>query len=39
VEAGTVSGGDALRARLVQMLAEVAATDGARVNLTDRPAL
>jgi fused signal recognition particle receptor len=39
VEAGAIGGGDALRARLVEMLAEVAATDGARVDLTDRPAV
>jgi fused signal recognition particle receptor len=39
VEAGEVSGGEALRERLVAMLAEVAATDGARIDLTDRPAI
>jgi fused signal recognition particle receptor len=39
VEAGTLGGGEALRERLVEMLAEVAATDGARVDLTDRPAV
>ena len=39
VEAGTLGGGEALRARLVEMLAEVAGTDGARVDLTHRPAV
>jgi fused signal recognition particle receptor len=39
VEAGAVGGGEALRARLVEMLAEVAATNGSRVDLTDRPAV
>src|SRR5215218_545003 len=39
VEAGSVGGGEALRERLVELLAEVAATDGARIDLTSRPAL
>ncbi len=39
VEAGSVGGGEALRERLVEMLAEVAETDGARINLSKRPAL
>jgi fused signal recognition particle receptor len=37
VEAGTVSGGEAIRDRLVEMLAEVAATDDGRIDLTRRP--
>jgi fused signal recognition particle receptor len=39
VEAGTLGGGEALRERLVEMLAEVAATDDGRIDLTSRPAL
>ncbi len=39
VEAGTVGGGEALRGRLVEMLAEVAATDNGLIDLTRRPAL
>jgi fused signal recognition particle receptor len=39
VEAGEVSGGEALRDRLIEMLAEVAATNGARIELTERPAV
>src|SRR5919197_4051573 len=39
VEAGEISGGEELRDRLVEMLAEVAATDGARIDLTERPAV
>jgi fused signal recognition particle receptor len=39
VEAGSVGAGPALRERLVEMLAEVAVTDGARIDLTKRPAL
>jgi fused signal recognition particle receptor len=39
VEAGTLSGGEVLRDRLVEMLAEVAATEGARIDLTERPAV
>jgi fused signal recognition particle receptor len=38
-EAGTVAGGDDLRSRLVELLAEVAASDGARIDLTRRPTL
>src|SRR3954447_16611570 len=39
VEAGSIGDGEALRERLVELLAEVAATDGARIDLTRRPAL
>jgi fused signal recognition particle receptor len=39
VEAGQVGAGDALRERLVEILAEVAATNGARIDLTERPAV
>ncbi len=39
VEAGSVGAGEAVRERLVEMLAEVAVTDGARIDLTKRPAL
>jgi fused signal recognition particle receptor len=39
VESGTVSGGEALRGRLVELLAEVAGADGARIDLRQRPAL
>jgi fused signal recognition particle receptor len=39
VEAGTVSGGEAMRERLIELLAEVAATDDGRIDLTKRPAL
>src|SRR3954452_19822474 len=38
-EAGTVGDGEALRERLIELLAEVAASDGARIDLTRRPAL
>jgi fused signal recognition particle receptor len=36
-EAGTISGGEELRDRLVQMLAEVAASDDGRIDLSRRP--
>src|SRR5215218_1847141 len=40
VEAGTVGAGEPMRERLVEMLAEVAATNGAaRIDLTQRPAV
>jgi fused signal recognition particle receptor len=39
VEAGELSGGEALRERLVELLAEVAETDGARIDLRSRPAV
>ena len=39
VEAGTLGGGEELRQRLVEMLAEVAATDGVRIHLAERPAV
>jgi fused signal recognition particle receptor len=39
VEAGSVSGADAVRERLVEMLAEVAGGSGARVDLSARPAV
>ena len=39
VEAGTLSGGEAVRDRLVEMLAEVAATEDGRIDLTKRPAV
>ncbi len=38
-EAGTISGGEELRDRLVEMLAEVAATGDGRIDLTERPAV
>jgi len=38
VEAGALSGGEAVRDRLVEMLAEVAATEDGRIDLTKRPA-
>lgn len=38
-EAGTVAGGEDLRNRLVELLAEVATSDGARIDLTRRPTL
>ena len=39
LESGTLSGGQALRERLVELLAEVAAVDGARIDLRTRPAV
>jgi fused signal recognition particle receptor len=39
VEAGTVSGPDAVRERLVALLAEVSAGDDARIDLKSRPAV
>ena len=39
VEAGALSGGEAVRDRLVEMLAEVAATEDGRIDLTKRPAV
>jgi fused signal recognition particle receptor len=39
VEAGAVSGGEAVRGRLVELLAEAAGADGARVDLSARPAV
>jgi fused signal recognition particle receptor len=39
VEAGTVSGGEAMRERLIELLAGVAATEDGRIDLTKRPAL
>jgi fused signal recognition particle receptor len=38
-EAGTISDGEELRERLIQMLAEVAATEDGRIDLTERPAV
>jgi fused signal recognition particle receptor len=38
-EAGTVSDGDALRERLVELLAEVAASDDGRIDVSKRPTL
>src|SRR3954454_8392364 len=38
-EAGTVGDGEALRARLVELLAEVAATDDGRIDVSKRPTL
>src|SRR5438876_966278 len=38
-EAGTVSDGDALRARLVELLAEVAVSDDGRIDVSKRPTL
>src|ERR671937_296763 len=39
VEAGSVVGPEAARRRLIELLAEVARTDGARIDLTTRPAV
>src|SRR5207247_3511374 len=39
VEAGSVSDGEGVRDRLVELLAEVAASDDARIDLTSRPAV
>jgi fused signal recognition particle receptor len=39
VEAGSVSDGEGIRERLVELLAEVAASDDARIDLTSRPAV
>ena len=39
VEAGSVSDGEGIRDRLVELLAEVAASDDARIDLTSRPAV
>jgi fused signal recognition particle receptor len=39
VEAGTVSGADAVRERLVELLAEVAGQDASRIDLRSRPAV
>jgi len=39
VEAGSVSAGEPMRERLVELLAEVAATDDGRIDLTKRPTL
>src|SRR5436190_8551901 len=39
VASGTLSGGEALRDRLVELLAEVAGVEGARVDLRRRPAV
>jgi fused signal recognition particle receptor len=39
VEAGSVSAGEPMRERLVELLAEVAATEDGRIDLTKRPAL
>jgi fused signal recognition particle receptor len=38
-EAGSVGDGEALRDRLVELLAEVAATNGGRIDISTRPAL
>src|SRR5919201_2403431 len=38
-EAGTISGGEELRNRLVEMLAEVAASDDGRIDVSRRPTL
>src|SRR4051812_36808274 len=38
-EAGTVGDGEALRARLVELLAEVAATEDGRIDVSKRPTL
>jgi fused signal recognition particle receptor len=38
-EAGSVGDGEALRNRLVELLAEVATTDGARIDVSKRPTL
>ena len=39
VEAGTVAGPEAARRRLLELLAEVARADGARIDLTSRPSV
>ena len=39
VEAGAVGGGEELRERLVEMLAEVAASENGRIRLSQRPAV
>jgi fused signal recognition particle receptor len=39
VEAGTVSGADAVRERLIALLAEASASDDARIDLRSRPAV
>ena len=39
VDAGTVSGADAVRERLVELLAEVAGRDASRIDLRSRPAV
>jgi fused signal recognition particle receptor len=39
VEAGQLSGGDQLRERLIQVLAETASPDDARIHLPDRPSV
>ena len=39
VDAGTVSGADAVRERLVELLAEVAGRDACRIDLRSRPAV
>jgi fused signal recognition particle receptor len=39
VEAGRLSGGDQLRERLIQVLAEAASPDDARIHLPDRPSV
>jgi fused signal recognition particle receptor len=39
VEAGTLAGGEALRERLVELLADAARSEGARINLRSRPAV
>src|SRR5947208_16034732 len=39
VASGTLSGGEALRERLVELLAEVAGAEGARIDLRRRPAV
>jgi fused signal recognition particle receptor len=39
VEGGTVSGADAVRERLVELLAEVAGQDASRIDLRSRPAV
>ena len=39
VEAGDVSGGEALRERLIELLAETASPTDARIDLTQRPAV
>jgi fused signal recognition particle receptor len=39
VASGTLSGGEALRERLVELLAEVAGVEGARIDLRGRPAV
>jgi fused signal recognition particle receptor len=39
VDTGTLTGGEAIRERLIDLLAEVAASDDARIDLTRRPAV